>query len=120
MRSVDEKTPSDLLNKLDEIFKEQDTVPVRRGKRKSVDKTAAIGGERILLKRNPCLHLNSRGGQTKCAAQIECIPDLNCSIILKTTGYSRILSDTNWKQKPKPLIAKCLVKAGIQNTFSLL
>lgn len=59
MRSVDEKTPSDLFNKLDEIFKEQDTVPVRRGKRKSVDKTAAVGGERILLKRNPCLHLTA-------------------------------------------------------------
>lgn len=59
MRSVDEKTSSDLFNKLDEIFKEQDTVPVRRGKRKSVDKTAATGGERILLKRNACLHLTA-------------------------------------------------------------
>ena len=33
MRSTDEKTPSDLFNKLDEIFKEQGTVPVRRGKK---------------------------------------------------------------------------------------
>lgn len=44
--------------------------------------------------------------------------NLCCSIILKTPGSSRTLSRTlTWKQKPKPVVAKCLLKAGMQHIF---
>lgn len=40
------------------------------------------------------------------------------SSILKLLGYSRNLSRTlTWRQKPKPLVAKCLVQFSMQNIF---
>lgn len=108
------------------IFKKQDMVKVRK-KKLTLIKTAALEKAKQNKKR-----ISER--PEKSMSALKAIKDrlrplllrsnaplilnwnLGCSIILKTPGYSRTLSRTStWKQKPKTWVAKCLVKAGMQN-----
>lgn len=57
MRSIDEEPASDFFNKLTDIFKQQNMVPVRRGKKKVLIRQLLWGKAPEDL-RNQCLYLN--------------------------------------------------------------